>query len=80
MQIEGKLHIEKGLEEWENMLGDKPNAIYHCALIFDNYWTFRKLFLEGCAPKPIEENVDNDTEETDEHDTVKPRKKKKKGT
>jgi len=39
----------------------------------------RKLFLEGCAPKPIEENADNDTEETDEHDIVKPRKKKKKG-
>lgn len=39
----------------------------------------RKLFLEGCAPKPIEENVANDSEESDEHDTHKSRKKKKKG-
>ena len=39
----------------------------------------RKLFIEGCAPKPIEENIDNDSEDNDNSVEYKSSKKKKKG-
>jgi len=38
----------------------------------------RKLFIEGCAPKPIEENIDNDSEDNDNSVEYKSNKKKKK--
>ena len=55
-------------------------------MIFKNIWSYlflliiiRKLFIEGCAPKPIEENIHNDSEDYDNSIEYKSSKKKKKG-
>ena len=41
--------------------------------------SFRKLFIEGCAPKPIEQDAANNSEESENNDNYKSSKKKKKG-
>lgn len=38
----------------------------------------RKLFIEGCAPKPIEQDAANNSEESENNDNYKSSKKKKK--
>ena len=78
MQIEGKLIYKYYKDFGWTITYTFIDKTFNWYYLFQ-FILIRKLFIEGCAPKPIEENIDNDSEDNDNSVEYKSNKKKKKG-